>query len=119
LSERSFWSAWSCYKPAAPLCAAFTSALHEAFRTPSGEVDERLKIAYVEDLHHTLAMAAAYERFGSSFTPHGNERPLLDPGEVWQLRGIQADKTVLPPPLPPEMLVVAQEYRAPLNAAYR
>jgi hypothetical protein len=109
LAERSFRSAWSRYKPAAPLCAAFTSAFHEAFRPPAGEVDQRLKIAYVEDLHLTLALAAAYERFGTSFRSHGNKSPLLDPGELWQLRGIQPDETFLPPPLLPEMLAVILE----------
>ena len=109
LSSRSLWSAWSRYKSASALCAAFASALHEAFRAPPGEVDERLEVAYVQDLHATLALAAAYERFGTSFRSHGNKNPLLDPGEVWQLRGIQADETFLPPPLSPEMLAVIQE----------
>jgi hypothetical protein len=119
LSERGLWSAWSRHKSASALCAAFTSAIHEAFRAPPGEIDERLKIAYVQDLHLTLALAAAYERFGSSFRPHGSERPLLAPASIWQLRGIEADMAFLPPPLPSEMLTVAQNYRAAVNIAYR
>jgi hypothetical protein len=119
LSERSFWSAWSRYKSAAPLCAAFTSAFHYAFQAPSGEIDERLKIAYVENLDLTLALAAAYERFGSSFIPHGHKGPLLAPRELWHLDGIDADETFLPPHLPQEMLEVAKEYHASLKAPYR
>jgi hypothetical protein len=119
LSSRSLWSAWARLKSVAHLCAAFAFNFREAFRAPSGELDERLEIAYDQDLHLTLALIAAYERFGSSFRPHGNERPLLDPGEIWRLRGIEADETFLPPPLPLEMLEVVQGYHAPLNAAYR
>jgi hypothetical protein len=86
---------------------------------PPGETDEWLKIAYDQELHRTLSLAAAYERFGMGFRPHGNERPLLDPGKIWRLRGIEADGSFLPPPLPSEMLAVAQRYRAPLSNAYR
>jgi hypothetical protein len=125
LSERSIRSAWSRRKSVAPLCAAFALVFDEAHRTPSGEVEEchkieeRLKIAYDDDLPLTLALAAAYERFGSSFRSHGNDRPLLDPNKIWRLRGVEANETFVPPPLPSEMLAVAQEYDAPLNAAYR
>ena len=125
LSERSIRSAWSHRKSVAGLCAAYALVFIDALRTPSGEfeelrkIEERQKIAYDENLHLTLALAAAYERFGSSFRPHGNDRPLLDPKKIWQLRGVEADETFVPPPLPSEMLAVAQEYRAPLNAAYR
>jgi hypothetical protein len=116
LSERSIRSAWSCRKSVAPLCAAYALVFNEALCTPSGEVEERhkieerQKIAYGEDLHLTLALAAAYERFGSSFTPHGDGPPLLDPNKIWQLRGVEADATFVPPPLPSEMLAVALEY---------
>jgi len=125
LSERSIRGAWSSRKSVAPLCAAYALVFNEALRTPSGEgeerrkIEERQKIAYDEDLHLTLALAAAYERFGSSFLSHGQDHPLLDPKKIWQVRGVEADETFVPPPLPSEMLAVAQEYRAPLNAAYR
>jgi hypothetical protein len=119
LSERGLWGAWSYYKSAAALCAAFTSAIHEAFRGPPGDIDERLTIAYVQNLDLTLALAAAYERFGSAFRPHGNEHPLLAPAEIWQLREIAADEAFLPPPLSSEVLSVAQNYRAAVNIAYR
>jgi hypothetical protein len=119
LSERSLWSAWSNYKTAAHLCAAFSSAFHEAFQMPLGERDEGLKIAYDQELHVTLALAMAYQKFGSGFRPHGQERPLLDPGEIWLLRGINPDEAFRPPPLPPEMLAVAQRYQAQVNVAYR
>jgi hypothetical protein len=124
LSERSIRGAWSLRKSVAPLCAAYALVFNKALRTPSGEIEERhkieerQKIAYEEDLHLTLALAAAYERFGSSFRPHGNDRPLLDPKKIWQLRGVEAVENFVPPPLPSEVLAVAQEYRAPLNAAY-
>jgi hypothetical protein len=119
MSERSLWTAWSRYKSVAHLCAAFTFVFHEALETPAGESDERLKTAYDQDLHITLSLAAAYERFASNFRPHGNERPLLDPGEIWLLRGIQADETFIPPPLLPEMLAVAERHQALVNVAYR
>jgi hypothetical protein len=44
---------------------------------------------------------------------------LLDPGEIWLLRGIQADETFIPPPLLPEMLAVAERHQALVNVAYR
>jgi hypothetical protein len=125
LSERSIRSAWSRRKSVAPLCAAYAQVFIGALRTRSGEIEERhqieklLQIAYVEGLPLTLALAASYERFGSSFRPHGNDRPLLDLKTIWQLRGVEADETFVPRPLPSEMLAVAQEYHAPLNAAYR
>jgi hypothetical protein len=119
LSARTHWSAWSHYKLAAHLCAAFTFALHEAFRAPPGEIDERLKVAYDEDLHATLSLAAAYQQFGCGFTPHGTECPLLDEAEIWQLRGIEVDSDFSPEPLPPEMLAVAERHQAKVNNAYR
>jgi hypothetical protein len=119
ISERGLWSAWSRYKPVAHLCAAFTFAFHEAFRAPPVEIDERLKVAYDQELRATLSMAAAYERFASAFRPYGNERPLLAPPEMWSLLGIAVDETFIPPPLLPEMLAVAQSHQAPANIAYR
>jgi hypothetical protein len=82
-------------------------------------VDERLKTAYDQNLHITLSLAAAYERFASGFKPHGNESPLLDPEEIWRLRGIEADKIFVPPPLLQEMLALAESHRALVNHAYR
>lgn len=35
------------------------------------------------------------------------------------LRGIKAHELYLPPPLLPELLVAAEAYRAPMNAAFR
>jgi hypothetical protein len=123
LSERSIRGAWSRRKSAAPLCAAYALVFNEAIRTPSGEIEERhkieerLKTAYKEDLHLTLAIVAAYQQFGCSFRTRG-DRPLLAPQEIWRLRGVEADESFLPPPLPSEMVAVAEAYRAPLNAAY-
>ena len=119
MSERNLWMAWSRYNSAAHLCAVFTLVFHEAFQGPVGEVDERLKTAYDQNLHITLSLAAAYERFASSFKPHGNESPLLDPEEIWRLHGIQPDETFVPPPLPPEMLALAEAHQALVNNAYR
>jgi hypothetical protein len=119
MSERSLWSAWSRYKSAAHLCAAFTFVFHEAFHAPPGEIDERMKTAYDQELQVALSLAAAYERFASGFIPHGNGRPLLDPREIWLLSGIEADETFIPPPLLPEMLAVAERHQAPVNVAYR
>src|SRR5205807_2665226 len=77
LSERSLWSAWSRYRAAAHLCAAFSSAFHEAFQASPGETDERLKIAYDQELHVTLSLAMAYQMVGSGFRPHAQPLPLL------------------------------------------
>src|SRR5262249_24929019 len=97
LSQRTLCSAWSRRKLATPFCAAFALVFKEALLAPSGEVEEWLKIAYTEDLHLTLGRVAAYERFGSTFRPHGNNRPLLDPQKVWSLRGVEANDAFLPP----------------------
>ena len=119
MSERGLWSAWSRYKSVAHLCAAFALAFYEALRAPSSEIDERLKVAYDQELDTTLSTAAAYERFASGFRPHGNERPLLHPPEMWSLLGIAADETYIPPPLPPELLAVAKGHQSLTNIAYR
>lgn len=117
ISETSLRSAWSHFKPVAHLCAGFALAYQTAREFPN-EVDERMKIVYDEELDVMLSLIAAYQRFATSFRPHGQNHPLLDPKEIWLLRGVEADKSFVPLPLPPEVLAVAKAYRAPLNTAY-
>jgi hypothetical protein len=119
MAARTLRSAWSRYGDVAHLCAAFTSVFDEAGREPPERLDERMKRGFVEDLHETLAVAAAYQRFGMTFASRATETPLLNPKTAWVLRGIDPEPDFLPPPLPSEMLAVAQTYRAPLNRAYR
>lgn len=118
ISEASLRSAWSRYKPVAHLCAAFSLAYHEAMREDPDELDERMKSSYHEELDVTLSVAAAYQSFAIGFKPHGQDQPLLDPKEIWLLRGVEAYNSFTPPPLLPELLAVAEAYRAPLSVAY-
>jgi hypothetical protein len=119
ISETSLRSAWSRYKPVAHLCAGFALAFHDALREGPDELDEQMKNAYHEELHVTLSLIAAYQRFAIGFRPHGQDLPLLDPKEIWLLRGIETHESFFPPPLPPELIAVAEAYRAPTNAAFR
>jgi hypothetical protein len=119
ISETSLRSAWSCYKPAAHLCAGFAVAIRQAREGDPDEIDERMKNAYVEQLHVMVSLIAAYQRFATGFIPHGQRRPLIGPKEIWLLRGIEGDRSFVPPPLQPELLAVAQAYRAPRNTASR
>jgi hypothetical protein len=119
MSERSLRGTWSRYKPVAHFCSAFAVAFQLARDGERDEIDERMKSAYHEKLDVTLSLVAAYQRFAMGFTPHGQSRPLLDPQEIWLLRGIEAQESFVPPPLPPEALAVAEAYEAPRNAAYR
>ena len=119
ISETSLRKAWSRYKPVAHLCAGFSFAFEVARRESPDGLDEWVECAYHEDLHVTLSVVAAYQRFATCFRPHGQSQPLLDPKEIWLLRGIEADESFFPPPLLPEVLAVAEAYRAPSNAAYR
>jgi hypothetical protein len=119
-SERGLRTAWSRYKPVVHLCAAFRFAFEEARRKGApDELDERMKCAYHEGLEETLSIAATYQRFGAGFMPQGQRRPLLDPEEIWLLRGIEAHESFVPEPLAPEVLAVAEAYEAPRNVAYR
>jgi hypothetical protein len=118
-SETSLRSAWSRYKPVAHLCAGFAVAYKEARDGDPDEIDERMKNAYVEQLHVMLSLIASYQRFATDFIPYGQSQPLLDPNNTWLIRGIEADKSFVPPPLLPELLAVAEAYRASSNAAYR
>ncbi len=119
ISETSLRTAWSRYKPVAHLCAAFSLAFRQAELEDPDELDEQMKSAYVEQLDVTLSVAAAYQRFAIGFKPHGQDQPLLDPKEIWLLRGIEAYDSFIPPPMLPELLAIAEAYRAPSNAAYR
>jgi hypothetical protein len=119
ISETSLRSTWARYKPVAHLCAGFALAFQQASLEGSDELDERMKVAYHEDLDVTLSLIAAYQRFATGFRPHGQDQPLLDPQEIWSLRGIDAHESFVPPPLLPELLAIAEAYRAPLNVAYR
>jgi hypothetical protein len=118
ISETSLRSAWSRYKPVAHLCAGFALAFHQASCEEPDELDERMKVAYHEEFDVTLSLIAAYQRFATGFKPHGQSQPLLDPEEIWVLRGIEVHESFVPPPLLPELLAIAEAYRAPLNAAY-
>ncbi len=118
ISETSLRSAWSRYKPVAHLCAGFALAFQEALRSGPDELDERMKSAYHEELHVTLSLITAYQRFATGFRPHGQNQPLLDPEEIWSLRSSEAETSFVPPPLLPEVLAVAEAYRAPRNASY-
>jgi len=118
-SETGLRSAWSHYKPVAHLCAGFAVAFQQAHDGGPDEIDERMKNAYVEQLHVMVSLIAAYQRFATGFTPHGQSQPLIDPKEICLLRDIEADRSFVPLPLLPELLSVAKAYRAPRNAAYR
>ncbi len=98
VSETSLRSTWSCYKPAAHLCAGFAVAYRQAREGDSGEIDERMKNAYVEQLHVMVSLIAAYQRFATGFIPHGQRRPLIGPKEMWLLRGIEGDRSFVPRP---------------------
>jgi hypothetical protein len=119
ISETSLRNAWSRHKPVAHLCAGFSFAFEVARRESPDGLDEWMKCAYHEELHVTLSVVAAYQRFATCFRPHGQSRPLLGPKEIWLLRGIEANESFVPPPLLPEVLAVAEAYRAPPNAAFR
>jgi hypothetical protein len=119
-SESSLWSAWRRYKRAAHLCAAFMLAYEDArLKGTPDEQKERVTYAYDEALEETLSLVAAYQRFGTGFMPRGQRQPLLEPEKTWLLRGIEAHDSFVPPPLPPEVLAVAEAYKAPENNAYR
>ena len=119
ISETSLRNAWSRYKPVAHLCAGFTAAYQQARDEDPDEIDERMKNAYVEELHVMLSLIAAYQRFATNFIPHGQSQSLLDPKDTLLIPGIEADESFVPPPLLPELLAVAEAYRAQRNAAYR
>jgi hypothetical protein len=119
VSERNLRSAWSQYKPVAHLCAVFALAFEEAMREGGPhELHERLTYVFDEELHTTLALAAAYQRFATGFMPHGKKQPLLDHEKIWLLRGIEPEVSFRPPPLPPNLLKVVEAYKAPRNNAY-
>jgi hypothetical protein len=118
VSERTLWTAWERYKSAAHICAAFNLVFNESGPTPA-EKDEALKTAAVEQLHITLGLVAAYQRFAATFEPRGSKRGLLDPAWAWMLCGVEADGAFIPAELPPDILAVAKAYRAPRNVAYR
>lgn len=119
ISEASLRSAWSHYRPVAHMCAVFSLAFQQASLEGSDGLDERMKVAFHEELDVTLSLMAAYQCFATGFIPHGQDQPLLDPREIWVLRGIEADSSFVPSPLPPEVLSVAEAYRASPNKAYR
>jgi hypothetical protein len=119
MAARTLRSAWGRYRDVAHLCAAFTCVFDEARREPPDRLDERMKRGFVEDLHETLSVAAAYQHFGTTFVPRGMASPLINPKTAWVLRGIEPDLQFLPPALPADLLAKAQEYKASRNAAYR
>jgi hypothetical protein len=119
MAPRTLRSAWSRYGDVAHLCAAFTSVFDEARREPPERLDERMKRGFHEDLHETLGVAAAYQHFGTTFSPRGTASPLINPETAWLLRGIEPDLHFLPPPLPTDLLAEVQRYKALRNVAYR
>jgi hypothetical protein len=118
ISERSLRSAWAHYKPVAHLCAGFAVAFQQAHNGDPAEIDERMKSAYVEQLHVMVSLIGAFQRFATTFIPYGQSQPLVSPQEIYFLRGIDAEELFVPPLLP-ELLSVAKAYRAPLSNAYR
>ena len=118
MSERSLWSAWSRYKTVAHFCAGFAVAFKLARDGEPDEIDERMKNAYHEEIDVTLSLVAAYQRFAANFVPYRQSQPLLDPREIWLLRGIEPHVSFIPPPLPPDALAIAETYQAPLSVAY-
>jgi hypothetical protein len=121
LSKRTLRSVWSHYKPVAHFCAAFEVAFHLACNgaVDDDEIDERMKHAYHEELDVTLSLIAAYERFATGFIPYSQSEPLLDPQEIWLLRGIEPHGSFVPPPLLPDELAIAEAYQAPRKLTYR
>ena len=118
MAERSVWKAWARYKPVAHFCAALALVVHGAREDPLG-LDERVKTAFVEDLHSTLSLAAAYQEFALAFRSRATEGPLLSTKSIWELRGVEPDTSFVPPRLPPDMLAMAENYQAAPNIAYR
>jgi hypothetical protein len=118
VSERTLRTAWERHKSAAHICAAFALIFNESGPTLT-EKDEALKTAAAEKLHTTLGLVAAYQRFVTTFVPHGSKRGLLDPAWAWMLCGVEADDAFIPAELSPDILAVAKAYRAPRNVAFR
>jgi hypothetical protein len=119
VADRALRKYWARYKPVAHFCAAFATTFLDAITNHQADTDEFMKWAYVEDLHHTLGLVAAYQRFGMSFAPHGIKESLIDPTTAWCLRGVEPESNFVPPPLPAHMLAEAKRYNATPNRAYR
>jgi hypothetical protein len=119
MASRTLWKQWDRYKSVAHFCAAFTLVFDEARRQEASEMDERMKRGFDEELDGTLGVVAAYQRFGTTFSPRATEGTLIDLNGAWLLRGIEPDAYFSPPPLPPDMLTFIKRYRAPVNSAYR
>jgi len=119
VSNRALRQYWARYKPVAHFCAAFAATFLDAITNYPSDMDEFMKWAYVEDLHHTLGLVAAYQRFGMSFAPHGIKESLIDPTTARCLRGVEPETNFVPPSLPAHMLAVAKRYKATPNRAYR
>jgi hypothetical protein len=118
MSRRTLWKVWNRYRDVAHFCAAFTSIFDEARRGPPSEIDERMKRGFDEELDVTIRLAAAFQDFATTFCARAKEDPLIDPNTAWLLRGIEANTEFVPPPLSPDLLAAAKQYRAPLNPAY-
>jgi hypothetical protein len=115
VSDGTFWAAWRKYSAAAHFCAAFAHRHHYA--SPLS-LDEDMKFAFDEELHVTLAIAASCQHFGTTFKPHGADKPLLDPANIWTLQAIEPLEGFLPPPLPLDLIAAAQRHRARPSVAY-
>jgi hypothetical protein len=118
-SETSLRNAWWRYKLVAHLCAGFAVAFQQAREEDPDEIDERMKNAYVEQLHVMISLIAAYQRFATNFIPYSKNQPLIDPKKIWFVRGVEADNSFMPTPLRPDLLAIAEAYQAPVDAAYR
>ena len=76
--------AWSEFKPVAHICAALTEASAIACKF-GGEVAKEIYggAAFVSGLGRTLAVARDYYVFMTTFTPHGQRKPLVSPEASW------------------------------------
>ena len=108
--------AWAVFKPVAHLCAAFTEAAAIALKF-GGPVKREIVdgAPFFSGLGRTLAVARDYEKFMTSFEPHGQRFPLVSPEsahrvpEKARLRSMPASIN----PLPTEMVDALKDYRAP------
>jgi hypothetical protein len=87
ISETSLRNAWSRYKPVAHLCAGFSFAFEVARRESPDGLDEWMKCAYHEELHVTLSVVAAYQRFATCFRKHGKSGQVAAVSPVGTARG--------------------------------
>jgi hypothetical protein len=74
-NERDIRRAWAKFKDIAHLAAAFVLT----------DISRQNKDSELEELLVFLTIAREFERFGESFYPHAQKKPLLDPGKMWSV----------------------------------